>query len=72
MNQFESNETKRNELVSCEGWKAINRMGALAEMHNILSRNYTDLTNHLKALSFTLPAPTACLISRLLSRWMRR
>lgn len=55
MNQFESNETKRNELVSCEGWKAINRMGALAEMHNILSRNYTDLTNHIKALSYTPP-----------------
>ena len=50
MNQFE-----RNELVSCEGWKAINRMGALAEMHNILSRNYTDLTNHIKALSYTQP-----------------
>lgn len=55
MSQFEINEEKRNELVSCEGWKAINRMGSLAEMHHILSRNYTDLTNHIKALSYMSP-----------------
>ena len=27
---------------------------------------------HLYGFQHTLPAPTACLISRLLSRWMRR
>lgn len=55
LNLLESDPTKREKLMSCKGSQAINRMGALAEMHNILSYNYNDLTNHIKELSYLPP-----------------
>ena len=36
---------KEQELFESNGWQAINRIGAFAEMHHILLQNYQDLMN---------------------------
>ena len=33
------------ELFESNGWQAINRIGAFAEMHHIFLQNYQDLMN---------------------------
>ena len=34
-------------LYQCEGWKATNRIGALAEMHHIFNENYNELISFI-------------------------
>ena len=35
----------RDDLFNCVGWQAINRMGILAEMHNVFQQNYLELSS---------------------------
>lgn len=54
-NLLEIDPAQREQLMSCKGSQAINRMGALADMHNILSLNYNELIKHIEELSYMPP-----------------